>query len=70
MPLLYWTLWIYLAAKADRHRRARQIPALFSWMGLLLLAELAVGVIAPLVLLSRQAVPGYPGAGALSRPAW
>jgi formate dehydrogenase iron-sulfur subunit len=53
---MYWMLWIYLAAKVIDIAVRGQLPALFSWMGLLLIAELAVGVIAPLVLLSRPAM--------------
>lgn len=54
LVFLYWMLWIYLFAKLADIAVRGMIPSLFSGMGLLLLAELAVGVVAPLVLLMRK----------------
>jgi formate dehydrogenase iron-sulfur subunit len=52
--LLFWALLVYLVLKLADIAARGVLPQLFSWYGLLLLAELAVGVIAPLALLSRR----------------
>lgn len=50
---LYWMLWIYLLVKVGDILWRGQAPALLSGMGVLLLLELGIGVIAPIVLLLR-----------------